>query len=97
LSSSRNHRKDCHKCRENDHCNGCACDQLRRLQVQTEVDLFLKGGTTIEDVLFIFFDRKDCCAYFFDLGEDSGEAPSTIIVDCRDIQAIRIEGQGGPS
>ncbi|MFJ8260946.1 hydrolase [Rummeliibacillus sp. NPDC094406] len=92
MGSSRNHRNDCHKCHEKNRCRGCACDQLRRLQVQTEVDLYLKSGTVFDDVLFIFFDEKDCCAYFFD-PENPHEAPSTIIVDCRDIQAIRIEGR----
>ena len=31
-------------------CNGCACDQLRRLQIGTEVDVFLSGGVILEDV-----------------------------------------------
>lgn len=99
LSRSCNHNKDCRKCskhkkcHEEDQCKGCACDLLKRLQIQTEVDVYLKSGTTFDDVLFIFFDRKTCCAYFFD-PENPDEAPSTIIVDCRDIQAIRIEGNG---
>ncbi|MFC9539970.1 hydrolase [Lysinibacillus sp. NPDC056959] len=69
-------------------CKGCVCDQLRRLQTQTEVDLFLLGGQVIEDVVFITFDPKNCCAFFNDPTTEPG---STIIVDCQDIQAIRIE------
>jgi hypothetical protein len=89
------HKKPCKDCdhhKEEHRCQGCACDQLRKLQIQTEVDLFLNSGTVIEDVLFIFFDRKTCCAYFFDT---ETEPNSTIIVDCREIQAIRIENTGG--
>lgn len=62
--------------------------KLRKLPVQTEVDLFLLGGQIIEDVVFINFDQKDCCAFFTDPTTEPG---STIIVDCQDIQAIRIE------
>jgi len=69
-------------------CKGCVCDQLSRLQTQTEVDLFLLGGQVIEDVVFITFDPKNCCAFFNDPTTEPG---STIIVDCQDIQAIRIE------
>lgn len=69
-------------------CKGCVCNQLRRLQTQTEVDLFLLGGQVIEDVVFITFDPKDCCAFFNDPTTEPG---STFIVDCQDIQAIRIE------
>ncbi|MEK4485548.1 hydrolase [Psychrobacillus sp. FSL H8-0484] len=73
------------KCSE---CKGCVCDQLRRLQIQTEVDVFLLGGQVLEDVVFISIDRKNCCAVFTDPTTEPG---STLIVDCQDIQAIRIE------
>ncbi|MEG0439165.1 MAG: hydrolase [Solibacillus sp.] len=69
-------------------CSGCVCNQLRRLQPRTEVDLFLLGGQIIEDVVFISFDRHNCCAFFCDPTTEPG---STIIVDCQFIQAIRIE------
>ena len=36
-------------------CNGCICDQLRRLKKGTEVDVFLSGGQILEDVIFIRF------------------------------------------
>ncbi|MEK5147031.1 MULTISPECIES: hydrolase [Psychrobacillus] len=64
------------------------CDQLRRLQTQTEVDVFLSGGQILEDVIFIAFDRENCCAFFNDPETEPG---STLIVDCQDIQALRIE------
>jgi hypothetical protein len=80
------------KCDKNDkkvnRCKGCVCNQLRKLQTQTEVDVFLSGGQVLEDVVFVSFDRKNCCAFFNDPTTEPG---STLIVDCQDIQAIRIE------
>jgi hypothetical protein len=82
----------CDKCDKNDkkvnRCKGCVCNQLRKLQTQTEVDVFLSGGQVLEDVVFVSFDRKNCCAFFNDPTTEPG---STLIVDCQDIQAIRIE------
>ena len=69
-------------------CNGCACDQLRRLQTGTEVDVFLSGGTVLEDIVFINFNNNNCCAFFTDPTTEPG---STLIVDCQRIDAIRIE------
>ncbi|MGN7115423.1 hypothetical protein ACTHQ8_04185 [Lysinibacillus odysseyi] len=42
----------------------------------------------LEDVVFIFLDRNNCCAFFTDQETEPG---STLIVDCQDIQALRIE------
>ncbi|MEK3888085.1 hydrolase [Bacillus sp. FSL K6-3431] len=81
-SWNENHEKD------DNHCQGCICNQLRRLQTQTEVDVFLSGGQVLEDVVFISFNRKDCCAFFTDPMTEPG---STLIVDCEKIDAIRIE------
>lgn len=69
-------------------CNKCVCDQLRRLRRGTEVDVFLSGGTVLEDVIFLRFNNNTCCASFRDEEEEPG---TTIFVDCRDIQALRIE------
>jgi hypothetical protein len=69
-------------------CRGCVCKQLRQLQTQTEVDVFLAGGRVLEDVVFITLNRKNCCAFFIDTKKEPG---STLIVDCEKIQAIRIE------
>jgi hypothetical protein len=71
-----------------DRCNGCICDQLRKLQTQTEVDVFLSSGQILEDVIFINLNQKDCCAFFSDPTTEPG---STLIVDCQRIDAIRIE------
>lgn len=71
-----------------DRCEGCICNQLRRLQAGTEVDVFLTGGTVLEDVVFVSFNRRNCCAFFTD---PTTEAGSTLIIDCRQIQALRIE------
>ncbi len=73
---------------ERNRCNGCICDQLRRLQTQTEVDVFLSGGQVFEDVIFITLERENCCAFFNDPTTEPG---STLIIDCQQIQAIRIE------
>ena len=97
LNHSNNHHHDhCNNCkkRNNKHdnddnmCNGCVCDQLRKLQTQTEVDVYLSGGQILEDVRFVTLNEKNCCAYFIATEEEAG---STLIVDCRQIQAIRIE------
>ena len=69
-------------------CKGCVCAQLRRLKTQTEVDVFLSSGQVLEDVVFINLNLKNCCAFFNDPTTEPG---STLIVDCQDIQAIRIE------
>ena len=50
--------------------------------------VFLLGGQVLEDVVFINLDQSNCCAFFNDPTTEPG---STLIVDCQDIQAIRIE------
>lgn len=86
---------DDHKCEKNKHsdkdvnrCKGCICHQLKRLRTQTEVDVFLSSGQTLEDVVFISFDEKNCCAFFNDPTTEPG---STLIVDCQKIEALRLE------
>ncbi|MGX1432486.1 hypothetical protein ACUXCC_002621 [Cytobacillus horneckiae] len=74
--------------KHNNNCKGCICDTLRKLQTQTEVDVFLDGGQVLEDVIFINLDNNTCCAFFADQETEPG---STLIVDCQKIQAIRIE------
>lgn len=69
-------------------CRGCICDTLRTLQTQTEVDVFLSGGQVLEDVVFITLNQNTCCAFFSDPTTEPG---STLIVDCQQISAIRIE------
>jgi hypothetical protein len=81
-------KNECQDRKESHHCVGCVCDQLRNLQTGTEVDLFLFGGQIIEDVRFINFNKKNCCAFFNDPTTEPG---STIVVDCQFIQAIRFE------
>lgn len=87
-SSKGNDCKHCDKSKSSTKCEGCACNQLRRLQTQTEVDIFLSGGQVLEDIVFINFDQNNCCAFFNDPTTEQG---STLIVDCQFIQAIRIE------
>lgn len=92
-SSKSNECTECNKNKEHSEklatkCIGCVCDQLRRLQTQTEVDVFLSGGQVLEDVVFINLDQNNCCAFFNDPTTEPG---STLIVDCQFIQAIRIE------
>ncbi len=81
-----NNNKQTNQCATN--CKGCICNQLRRLQTQTEVDVFLLGGQVLEDIVFINLDQRNCCAFFNDPETEPG---STLIVDCQKIQAIRIE------
>lgn len=86
------HNDDCKDCNHHKNnkrkCQGCACDQLRRLQTLTEVDVFLSGGTILEDVVFVTFNEENCCAFFNDNETEPG---SVIVVDCQFIQAIRFE------
>ncbi|MDM5153398.1 penicillin-binding protein [Bacillus sp. DX1.1] len=65
----------------------CVCEQLARLQLGTEVDIFLSGNT-IEDVIFANFDPENFCATFVDNETEPG---TVIVLDCRDILALRIE------
>ncbi|MBT2738877.1 hydrolase [Neobacillus sp. C211] len=91
MNSEKNECKDCkskRKRKKSNRCRGCACDQLRKLQTLTEVDVFLSGGTVLEDVIFVSFDPNNCCAFFNDNETEPG---SVLIVDCQKIQAIRIE------
>lgn len=81
-------KRNNHSDQKNNNCKGCVCNQLRRLQTQTEVDVFLVGGQVLEDVVFINLDQRNCCAFFNDPETEPG---STLIVDCQFIQAIRIE------
>lgn len=68
----------------------CVCEQLEELQVGTEVDVFL-NGSVIEDVTFVNFNPENFCATFVDTeGEEAG---GVILIDCRDIQALRIEAR----
>ena len=83
--------QDCYEPKHKDqehHCNGCICNQLRKLQPGTEVDVFLSNGNVLEDVIFVTVNQKDCCAFF---NVPSTEPGSTLIVDCQRIDAIRIE------
>ncbi|MEK4228942.1 hydrolase [Solibacillus sp. FSL H8-0538] len=86
MSNTSNTKNTCSRC--DNRCNGCICDQLRRLKRGTEVDVFLSGGQILEDVIFIRFDRNNCCAFFKDNETEPG---STLIVDCQKVDAIRIE------
>lgn len=78
----------CSSNRHHHRCQGCVCDQLRRLARGTEVDVFLSGGQILEDVVFLRFNRNNCCAFFRD---EETEVGTTLIVDCEKIDAIRIE------
>lgn len=90
-------KRDCdhHQCKNNkpsdkdvNQCKGCICNRLKNLRTPTEVDVFLLGGQVFEDVVFISFDRKNGCAIFNDPTTEPG---STLIVDCQEIQALRLE------
>ncbi len=88
MMSSRNSSSRQSSSSRRNRCNGCVCNTLRRLRPGTEVDVFLSGGTVLEDVIFRAFDNNTCCARFRD---EENEPGTVIFVDCRDIQALRIE------
>lgn len=73
-----------------DNCEGCACDQIRNLSPNTEIEDILVNGKSIDkdDIFLISFDRKTCCAHF--IARDNGDIV-TFTLDCRKIDAIFIE------
>lgn len=74
--------------RGRNRCDKCVCNILRNLKRGTEVDVFLFGGRVFEDVIFRDFDPNNCCATFRDEEVEKG---TSIFVDCRDIEALRVE------
>ena len=73
----------CHKPMNN--CRSCICEQLRRLEVGTVVDVFLSGGLRFLGLTFVSFNARNCCAYFLEAG-----STTPLIIDCKKIDAIRI-------
>jgi hypothetical protein len=71
-------------------CVGCACDQLRNLRVGTEIEDILVNGKSIDkdDINFISFDSRTCCANFI---ARSGSDRVIFTLDCRSIDAIFFE------
>ncbi|MGP4082424.1 hydrolase [Pseudalkalibacillus sp. R45] len=65
-----------------DKCDGCVCDELRKLRSGDTVDLIIDGEEFAE-LVFACFDKKSCCATFLD-----DDYP--FIVDCRKVDAIRV-------
>lgn len=82
-------RKKCSSCNsrvsnvsnESNHCKGCACDQLRDLKVNSQVNIYLKSGSVFIDARFLSLNNENCCAYFM-------EGTRTLVVSCKDIEAI---------
>ncbi|GIN88958.1 hypothetical protein J22TS1_00090 [Siminovitchia terrae] len=52
--------------------------------------LFLKSSSKIENVRFVCFKEKDCCAEFVKHHEGHDEL---FLVKCKDIEAIRIKSK----
>lgn len=63
-------------------CDGCVCDQLRKLRSGEVVDLIIDGNE-FPNLIFACIDDATCCATFLD-----GDYP--FIVDCRKVEAIRL-------
>ena len=72
--------------RMSSNCRSCICQQLRKLELATTLDIFLSGGISFLGVTFISLDQRNCCAYFLEPG---AAAASPLIVDCNKIVAIR--------
>lgn len=88
--------EDRHSCKDpisDKHCSkSCACNQLKNLAMNTEVDIFLEGTSTpITGVFFISFDPHTGCATFTQAG-GPGTPPvppvGTLVVDCKKIAAL---------
>ncbi|QDP99298.1 hypothetical protein FOH38_01315 [Lysinibacillus fusiformis] len=67
------------------NCRSCICDQLRKFEAGTLVDIYLSGGGSFHGLIFISFSPQNCCAYFL----ESGAATSPLIIDCKKIDALR--------
>ena len=72
------------------HCGSCICREIAELRKLQRVDLFLKSSEEIRNVRFIDFDDNTCCANFTKCSEEHDEL---IIVNCRDVVALRIKSQ----
>ncbi|MFJ7737420.1 hypothetical protein ACIQ2D_13995 [Lysinibacillus sp. NPDC097287] len=88
-----NKEEKCHcrkenKCekKHNNDCDGCICNQLRKLEAGTLVDIFLSSGVSFIGLVFISLDECNCCAHFLEV-DAAGNVP--LVVDCRKIDAIR--------
>ncbi|EON72183.1 hypothetical protein H131_12893 [Lysinibacillus sphaericus OT4b.31] len=79
------HKDDKGDHRYDNHCKNCVCNQLRKLEPGTLVDVFLSSGVSFCALTFISLDPRNCCAHFLELGET--HKPLTI--DCQKIDAIR--------
>ncbi|WP_349410287.1 penicillin-binding protein [Pseudalkalibacillus sp. SCS-8] len=77
----------CNKKKRASKCDGCICDQLRKLRPGTKVDAIVSGETEDTDnLIFSCLDEETCCATFI---QDYGNR-DVVILDCRQIQGIRI-------
>ncbi|WP_349410302.1 hydrolase [Pseudalkalibacillus sp. SCS-8] len=86
----------CGKKKKPSKCEGCLCDELKRLQPGTEIEEILVNGEEIEDLVFLCFDPETCCARF--VQEDNNgnselerEESNIVLVDCRKIDAIILD------
>lgn len=72
--------------KHNNNCDGCICNQLRKLEAGTLVDIFLSSGVSFVGVYFISLDECNCCANFLEIAAGFN---TPLIIDCRKIDAIR--------
>lgn len=79
------HKDDKYNHIEDSNCQGCICDQLKKLEPGTLIDAFLSSGGTFTALSFLRLDPRNCCAYFI----ESEAANNPLIIDCRKIDAIR--------
>lgn len=73
-----------------DNCEGCVCEQLKKLTPYTELKIYREGAPASDDgiqnpVKFIALDPKTCCAYFKETDDD------LVIIDCRKISHLKFE------
>ncbi|RST77684.1 hypothetical protein D4T97_004230 [Siminovitchia acidinfaciens] len=83
----RHHREED---REDRHCRSCICERIRRLEFNERVTLFLKSSSKIENVRFVCFKERECCAEFVKHHEGHDEL---FLVKCKDIEAIQIKSK----
>ncbi|MGE7944513.1 hypothetical protein ACQKNB_20855 [Lysinibacillus xylanilyticus] len=73
------------KMKNDNHCKGCICNHLKRLEPGTLVDVFLSNGSSFINLFFLHFDNQSCSVYFLEIGATA----MRLMIDCEKIEAIR--------
>ncbi|WP_349409274.1 CGEA protein [Pseudalkalibacillus sp. SCS-8] len=71
-----------------DRCRGCICEQLKKLDPGTQVEITGKSGNIL-DGKFIELDKKTCCVKLLASEVVSPFEPEMfVIISCEDIESL---------